>query len=214
MSTQSGLYGSQILSFPPSQLCGWQDDPFEGQPEPDLSSETSKNFWTRLRGNKTPYDVLTAGTLLGPSSLLAVFNTALINSSATMRISYPGAGLSLHDDLSAAIVKSQVQELRRHYALLSDDAQIGAAFEEVPVLFALLKDAVKPLIAAFGDERLFQLEALESDEGTILRVIVKLPHKIGNITDMMSKFNREWWLDNCARSKASLVFDYEFGDGF
>jgi len=204
MSTQPGLYGSPISIAQPAQSRGWQDVPFEDQTEPDLSLEFRNLHGVNNMSNRTLDMWGTSGTSFAAPLLLGAlknFDMSVLH-------------LSERGDLSAVILEGQVQELRHYYALLSDDAHIGAAFQDVPALFSLLKSAVEPLRSTFGDERLFQLEALESDEGTILRVIAKLPHDIGNAAELMSKFNRDWWVDNCARSKASLVFDYETGDGF
>ena len=64
--------------------------------------------------------------------------------------------------------------------------------------------------AAFGENALLQLEALETDEeGAILRVVVNLPSATDAPADLMRGFKRDWWFQHCSRSGASLVFDYE-----
>ena len=115
--------------------------------------------------------------------------------------------------LRSSDARGRLLDLQRHYALVSDESLIAVALEEVPALYALLKDAAEPLRLAFGEGNVLQLEALESDEGIILRVMVILPSRTENGADLMRGFQRSWWLKNCSRAEASLVFDYEIGDG-
>jgi hypothetical protein len=115
---------------------------------------------------------------------------------------------------SSSDVRGNLLDLRRHYAFVGDESLITAALEEVPTLYALLENAAEPLRLAFGQGNLLQLEALESDEGIILRVMVKLPPRTENAPDLMGRFQRSWWFKNCSSAEASLVFDYEISDGF
>ncbi len=112
------------------------------------------------------------------------------------------------------VIRDQLLQLRKFYTVLSQDSLIIATLAEFPALFLLLKDAAGPLRRAFGERLLLQLEALQSDEGTILRVVVRLPFGTDRPAELMRNFKRAWWLDNCSRSEASLVFDYETGNGF
>jgi hypothetical protein len=113
-----------------------------------------------------------------------------------------------------AITKQQLRTLKRYYASISEDGLIMEALGEVPALYLLLKEAVGPLRAAFGDEALLQLEALETDEeGTILRVVVHLPSATDAPAERMRGFKRDWWFQRCSLSQASLVFDYERANG-
>ena len=82
------------------------------------------------------------------------------------------------------------------------------------MLYILLKEAVEQLHRVFGKGKLLQLEALASDDDTVLRVIVKLSKDTAEPAALMRKFKRDWWLKNCSQSEASLVFDYEIGHGF
>jgi len=43
---------------------------------------------------------------------------------------------------------------------------------------------------------------------------VRLPANEANPEEMMHRFKRDWWYANCARSEASLAFDYDAPDGF
>ncbi len=113
---------------------------------------------------------------------------------------------------SAEYLRGQLLQLQHHYALVGDDALVAASLTESPALYSLLEEAVEPLRAAFGENKLLRLEALESDEGSILRVIVQLPCEAENAAELMHRFKSNWWLRNCSRSNASLVFDYETGD--
>jgi hypothetical protein len=84
----------------------------------------------------------------------------------------------------------------------------------VPTLYAVLQQAVDPLHRVFGKGKLLQLQALASDDDTVLRVVVKLSKDTKAPAALMRKFKQEWWLKNCSQSEASLVFDYKIGDGF
>ena len=111
-------------------------------------------------------------------------------------------------------MSEQLITLQRSYTFLCEDSLIADALAQVPSLYSLLKAAVEPLRIAFGESKLLQLEALVSDDDTVLRVIVKLSHGIEKPAALMRKFKLDWWFKNCSRSEASLVFDYEIGNGF
>jgi hypothetical protein len=111
-------------------------------------------------------------------------------------------------------LREGLADLHRHYAVVTDESLITDVLVMVPALYYLLKEAVQPLRCAFGERKLLQLEALESDEDTVLRVMVKLPSDTPRPAELMHKFKRDWWLTNCSRSQALLVFDYEIGNGF
>ena len=115
--------------------------------------------------------------------------------------------------LSSRHAHEQVRQLHRNYKLLSEGDIIAEALQQFPTLYALLAEAVEPLRLTFGNDKLRQLEALESDEGIILRVTVQLAADTKSPAELMRSFKRNWWLKNCSRSEASLVFDYETGDG-
>jgi hypothetical protein len=108
----------------------------------------------------------------------------------------------------------QLDNLQRSYTFLTDAAGIAEVLAQVPTLYSLLNVAVEPLGMAFGDRKLLLLEALTSEDDTVLRVIVKLSRDTETPAAQMRKFKREWWFKNCSRSEASLVFDYEISDGF
>lgn len=108
----------------------------------------------------------------------------------------------------------QLATLQRLYTFLSDASLISDVMERVPILYILLKEAVDRLHRVFGKGKLLQLEALASDDDTVLRVIVKLSKDTETPPALMRKFKQEWWLKNCSQSEASLVFDYEIGNGF
>jgi hypothetical protein len=108
----------------------------------------------------------------------------------------------------------QLADLQRSYTFLTGDAVIAEMLVQVPSLYSLLKAAVEPLRAAFGDRKLLLLEALTSDEDTVLRVMVRLSRDIQIPAALMRKFKLDWWLRNSPHSEAALVFDYETGNGF
>ncbi len=112
------------------------------------------------------------------------------------------------------LLREQLINLQRDYTLVSNTSLITDVLADVPALYSLLQQAVRPLRLTFGERKLLLLEALESDEDTILRVLVKLPSDTTRPAELMRGFKRDWWLKNCSRSQASLVFDYETGNGF
>ncbi len=108
----------------------------------------------------------------------------------------------------------QLAHLERDYSLSGDTSVITSVLTEVPALYSLLGEAVEPLERAFGSKKLLQLQTLESDDDTVLRVMVRLPLTTAGVKEKMSRFKHDWWLKNCSRSEALLVFDYELGNGF
>jgi len=112
------------------------------------------------------------------------------------------------------LLREQLINLQRDYTLVSNTSLITDVLADVPTLYSLLQQAVQPLRLTFGERKLLLLEALESDEDTILRVLVKLPSDTTRPAELMRGFKRDWWLKNCSRSQASVVFDYETGNGF
>lgn len=107
-----------------------------------------------------------------------------------------------------------LKNLQKHYAFISSVDTVRDVLSKVPTLYSLLKEAVQPLRRVFGEKKFLHLETLETDEDTTLRVVVKLPSDTTNPAELMRKFKHDWWLANCARSQASLVFDYGIGNGF
>ena len=110
--------------------------------------------------------------------------------------------------------KEQLTNLQRSYTFLTDAASIAEVLAQLPALYSLLNAAVGPLRVAFGDRKLLLLEALTSDDDAVLRVIVKLSQDTEKPSALMRKFKLDWWFKKCSLSEASLVFDYEIGNGF
>ena len=110
--------------------------------------------------------------------------------------------------------RDQLRKLQEDYVFLSDEPSFTEVLTKLPEVYRLLRNAVEPLRRAFGEKNLFQLESLASDDDTVLRVIVTLPSDTTGPAELMRRFKRSWWLKHCARSEASLVFDYEIADGF
>jgi hypothetical protein len=116
--------------------------------------------------------------------------------------------------VGAASPSQQLADLEDCYTLSSAGDSIQNLLVELPTLYTLLMEAVKPLQVVFGGNKLLRIEALESDEDTVLRVMVKLPADTPQPAELMRKFKRDWWFKNSRGSQAFLVFDYEIGNGF
>ena len=209
-SLHSSLYGLPSSVLTSLESDSWQDHRSETQRYIDFQ-EASKNQWKRIDGNRNSNSNVVT---MSSSGLTPNILGAATDGDFFITPSFRALHATDPIDLSQVMLRNQLRELRRSYALLSDDKLIATTIRDAPALFSLLTMAIKPLHAAFGEAKLLQLEALESDEGTMLRVIVKLLYRAENAVQMMGEFNRNWWIDNCARSKASLAFDYESGDGF
>lgn len=105
---------------------------------------------------------------------------------------------------------AQLRALHQHYTILDDDRTFIELLATEPALCSLLIEAVEPLRHAFGDKRLIYIRIQSSDEGSILKVTVRLPANFGdNPEGALQAFDEEWWLYNCHRSGGALVFDYE-----
>ncbi len=105
-----------------------------------------------------------------------------------------------------------IHSLEQHYALIGPPDVIAYALDEVPALYSLLEEALAPLNRAFGEDKTLLLQGLQSEEDTVLRVIALLPAGTPKPEEMMRQFDRDWWYANCARSDASLAFDYGTAD--
>jgi hypothetical protein len=99
--------------------------------------------------------------------------------------------------------------VRLDYALTCPDKLIVEALAASPGSVAVLREAVPHLRKAFGQTVILQLEAFESDEGYILRGVAQMTAEAEFPEAVLDTFKSEWWLANCHRGGASLVFDYE-----
>jgi hypothetical protein len=107
----------------------------------------------------------------------------------------------------------QLRILHQHYTILSDDRTIIELLAAERALYSLLLDAVAPLRQAFGDKRLIYIRVQSSDEDSILKITVRLPAHFGDDPEgALQAFDEAWWLNNCHRSRGTLVFDYEMPD--
>ncbi len=108
---------------------------------------------------------------------------------------------------------TMLEQLRVHYAFTCSDAIMADALVEQPGLFPLLREAVEPMRRDLTRFPYPKIQALQSDEGTILRVLVQLPSGPEPPSARMRRFKNNWWVKNCHRADAGLVFDYEIADG-
>ena len=107
----------------------------------------------------------------------------------------------------------QLRILHQNYTILDDNCTVIELLATEPVLYSLLIEAIKPLRHAFGDKRMMHVRVQSSDEDSILKVAVQLPHDFGADPERaLWSFDEEWWLNNCHRSGGALVFDYEMPD--
>lgn len=105
-----------------------------------------------------------------------------------------------------------VPMLRTAYALVDKDVLYEDALTETPSLYPLLREAIDPLRKTFPSSTIFRIEALKDDD-SMLRVIARVPASAADAGERMRRFKENWWIQNCHRSEASLVFDYELGNG-
>ena len=183
----SAAVGFTQVSPPPPPQWRPQEDPFAARSVPNVHADM------RLRG-------LRVGWVAGAPSEDA--RPVSANASGHR----PGP--------SPHLILEHLFQIRQSYAVVGETGVLKAALEQLPTLYPLLREAVGPLQNAFGSGKLLQLEPLESDDGVVLRVIVKLPSGTNAPAEMMRQFKKDWWLKNCSRSGASLVFDYETDNAF
>ena len=103
----------------------------------------------------------------------------------------------------------QLLALQKYYTFLDSDPIIIKFLDEEPALYLLLGEAVEPLRSAFGKRCILQARVVSSDEDSLLKVAVQLPASFGDPESALRSFDQDWWLNNCHRSGAGLVFDYE-----
>lgn len=107
----------------------------------------------------------------------------------------------------------QLRTLQQHYVILGGDRPMIEFLEQKPALFSLLIEAVRPLQRAFGEERVFHVRMLHSDDDSLLKVAVRLPADFDDDAEAaLRSFDLDWWLGCCHRSGGALVFDYEIQD--
>jgi len=111
-------------------------------------------------------------------------------------------------------VKDAVKILAKDYAVAGPDELIVDVLSEEARIFSILREAAPHLHGVFGDTRILRLEAIEGDEGPLLRVVVVLNDNQGDDPEVsLDRFNHEWWIDNCHRGSGILAFDYEITNG-
>jgi hypothetical protein len=104
-------------------------------------------------------------------------------------------------------------QLLQYYTFVDSQHIIEDFLVEESSYFSLLNEAVEPLRAAFGEVRLIRVKAQAHDDDKMLRVTVQLPSNMNSDPeDAIHRFDTDWWLDNCHRSRGGLVFDYEIQD--
>jgi hypothetical protein len=136
-----------------------------------------------------------------------------------LRKPYFVIGASLDDGVLSSVYEhsqpkkdfsAQLRALHQHYTILNDDRTFIELLATEPALYSLLIEAVEPLRHAFGDKRLIYIRIQPADEGSILKVTVRLPANFRNNPEgALRAFDEDWWLNNCHRSSGVLVFDYE-----
>ncbi len=196
---------SQLLGQP--QQPGTLPNLWNAQGDPFQSPRTPKN------ANR----VYQANQILGISGAdMSLFTTmhSDVRENPKTTVNWSNAAWIIFEQPESIDVVSAgwVPALQKDYALIDEESDYEEALQQTPSLYALLREAVAPLKAAFPNEAFFQLEVLKDDD-FMLRVIVRLPAGTVNAAEMMRSFKQNWWFKNCHRSEASLVFDYETGDG-
>jgi hypothetical protein len=102
--------------------------------------------------------------------------------------------------------------IRRHYAVAGPEDDIAGALGACPELSNLLLEAVDPIRKAFGGDHQLELRAEWTDEDLVLRAAIHVPPAFESATAALAEFDSAWWISNCQRSGAGLVFDYEVRD--
>jgi len=93
--------------------------------------------------------------------------------------------------------ETRLQALRQFYTPVGAADQIISRLAEAPALYKLLSKAVQHIHAEFSDAVILQLNALESDEDVLIKVVILSPLGMEEAT-----------LNNCHRSPSAIVFDY------
>ncbi len=115
------------------------------------------------------------------------------------------------DTINVALT-DRLGAVRPFYTIKGSEADVAKALESDPDLQELLLEAVGPIRRSFGGEPRLELMAQWTDEDILLRAAIQLPTTFAGATGALDEFDRTWWLGNCGRSGAALVFDYELRD--
>ncbi len=109
-------------------------------------------------------------------------------------------------------VYNELRLLQGYYTFLDRDAIVIEFLKDEMPLYLLLIDAVDPIQSVFGKHCNLHAKVLSSDEDSLLKVAVQLPASFEDPQGALRSFEQNWWLNNCHRSGAGLVFDYEIQD--
>jgi hypothetical protein len=95
------------------------------------------------------------------------------------------------------------------YEIADERDEVMEFIGETPVLADLLLEAVPPLRKAFGGDKVRKLRMVAGGGEAMLVVSVTWPGSEESAEAAREKFLDDWWLANCHRAEADLIFDYE-----
>jgi hypothetical protein len=109
----------------------------------------------------------------------------------------------------------EVANIARNYTITGDEQAVFSVIRQGRDLGPLLVEAVTPLRRSFGDSVPLRLKLLiGGEEEPSLVALAIIPTAFPEPEEALSQFDKGWWLDNCHRAGAMVVFDYEFQDAF
>lgn len=99
-------------------------------------------------------------------------------------------------------------DLERMYVV--DEKPRVLEFVATNKLRALILQARKPLITAFGETAIKRLSIVEDDEGEeTLFCLVGFSGALDEARRALRSFDEQWWLDHCGEAHGKLNFDFD-----
>lgn len=105
-------------------------------------------------------------------------------------------------------IKRQIEDLRASYVFASD--AVDRFLFDHQAIAAILREAVEPLNASFGPDKVFRLEVhIDEDDSTMLYAVALWRDSVRAAAQALDDFVEAWWLDHMTPSTTDLAFIYK-----
>lgn len=112
-------------------------------------------------------------------------------------------------DQARAAINLDIDELK-HLYVFADDS-VAQSLTNHRALRTILREAITPLKALFGDDNVFRLEITREESGFKTFYVVAIwkdnPEAARAVID---RFDDEWWLSHMTSAVSNLSFTYEY----
>lgn len=111
----------------------------------------------------------------------------------------------------APVSEQQLNDVRARY-IFAEPEEVEVFLRDHRAISGLLLEAAPYLRNCFGPTVPLRLMVSFEDDGSrTMQALAVWNGPLNDAKNALARFDREWWLDNCRRSSASIVLDYELG---